>query len=265
MEPEPVPEFRVAPRRVYDADGVDRYIEKLHDDIAQLRAELAQRAKVPTTEAAEALLGRALLNAQRTADQFVEEAEGRAREIEADARQVADRLIAEANRDAEEIIENAGGNANGRHAPAPTATSAYWPRETGAPSSIREAEAQRIVDDAHRKIDAIFASARRRVTVEHPSRDREPSERHHEPSQHDAWAPPAAEDAMTDGVLLHAGDAQIVELHPMQQPPQPRAIPTPALPPTPAAEMTAYPRPGGWESAIATLRDRWRRGIAKYR
>ncbi len=102
-------------RRLYEADAVDQYVEQLHIQMQELRAQLDDalrlareaESRVSSTEAAEALIGRTLLTAQRAADDKTAEAEQKARGIIAAAQRQADDLLAGVRLEAEQIIADA--------------------------------------------------------------------------------------------------------------------------------------------------------------
>jgi cell division septum initiation protein DivIVA len=96
---------------VYEAAAVDKYIEDLHRQIADLRHSPASGRPPEPPEAsadnAEAILGRALLGAQRTIDEKIAEAEERAQQILAAAQDQAADLVSRARSEAERIIDEA--------------------------------------------------------------------------------------------------------------------------------------------------------------
>ncbi|MGH3443001.1 MAG: DivIVA domain-containing protein [Nitriliruptorales bacterium] len=110
--------------RGYSAKQVDALLDEIADEMERLNRELeSARAQVTDAErragaaaAAEAELKRALVTAQRAAEQTIEEAEGRARDIVAEAereaeemrvgfREESERVEAELRRRQEEVEE----------------------------------------------------------------------------------------------------------------------------------------------------------------
>jgi hypothetical protein len=92
--------------RAYEAEAVDRYITALRAELADLQARLRDALRLArdaeeqraATEAAEALLGRALVTAQRVADSKIAEAQERAEAIVLEAQTHADDIVAGAHR-----------------------------------------------------------------------------------------------------------------------------------------------------------------------
>ena len=102
-------------RRAYEADAVDRYVTQLHGRLAELQRRLEEALRLArdaeqrsgVMENAEILLGRALLRAQRMADEIVEDAHRRAELIIAEAQREANDTITSVRQDAEQIINEA--------------------------------------------------------------------------------------------------------------------------------------------------------------
>src|SRR6516162_6409279 len=102
-------------QRLYDAEAVDRYVGQLQAHIEELQHQLGEavrtaheaQAASASVDAAERLLGRALLNAQRAADDMIADAERRAQVILADAHLEADRILGDVRADAQRIVDEA--------------------------------------------------------------------------------------------------------------------------------------------------------------
>lgn len=101
--------------RGYDQDEVDRFLDKVSEGIAELRREreeLADRIREleglagEKTES-EKLLQRALVSAQRTADETVAEARAHAEQTVQEAREQAEEIIAQAHRQVDEDARRA--------------------------------------------------------------------------------------------------------------------------------------------------------------
>ena len=168
QEPASQREFAATPRRIYDADEADAYIQHLQGQLADLTRELeavrqqaaAQVAQASTAPGSEGMIGRVLLVAQRAADSVLsgahEEAAattGRARDqagalvadaqshaegLLAEARNQADALIGDARRQADALITAARASVVQNPTPAPPAPDAAWmppqpPQPTTAP------------------------------------------------------------------------------------------------------------------------------------
>lgn len=101
--------------RGYDQDEVDRFLDRVAQRIGELtreRDELAERVDELERQSgqvveSEKLLQRALLTAQRTADETIDEARATAEQTIEDARREADALIAEAHRRIDEDEQRA--------------------------------------------------------------------------------------------------------------------------------------------------------------
>jgi hypothetical protein len=102
-------------QRLYDAEAVDRYIAQLQAHIGDLQSQVdeavrvAQQAQHKAVSAtnAEAMLGRAMLSAQRMADDTIADAERHAELLLADARREADRLLGDVRAHAQRIVDEA--------------------------------------------------------------------------------------------------------------------------------------------------------------
>jgi hypothetical protein len=111
--PSQLPELET--RRAYEADAVDQYVASLYQELADLRERLEEALQVArdaeqrsgVMENAEILLGRALLRAQRMAEEIIDDANRRARLIIAEAREDASDTLANVRRDAQHIIDQA--------------------------------------------------------------------------------------------------------------------------------------------------------------
>jgi len=123
-------------RRSYDADIVDRHIADLRSEIDSLRRSLdgalrqagaAQGQGMPAQKAEE-LIGKALLSADRRAEQLIADGERRARQLISDAHEQSDAIVAAADRKAEDRL-----------------------------NAVR-VEAQKILDEAHESVRALFSS-----------------------------------------------------------------------------------------------------------
>lgn len=92
--------------RGYDQDEVDRFLDTVSERIGQLlreRDELADRLRETERRSSEAkesetLLQRALVTAQRAADETIDEARATAEQTIDDARRQAEQILAEADR-----------------------------------------------------------------------------------------------------------------------------------------------------------------------
>ncbi len=102
-------------QRLYDADAVDRYVAQLQSHIEDLQTQVteamaaAQEAqeKAAAVGTAEAILGRALLAAQRAADESIADAQRQAGLILAEARRDGDRLLGDVRAEAQRIVDEA--------------------------------------------------------------------------------------------------------------------------------------------------------------
>jgi hypothetical protein len=88
-------------RRMYDADEVDGYVDALRTRLAIVRAQLGWARDQPQgvdgeCDLNEALVGRALLTAERIAEQMIAQAQTEATSLLATAREQADAVLAEA-------------------------------------------------------------------------------------------------------------------------------------------------------------------------
>lgn len=92
--------------RGYDQDEVDRFLDRVSERIGELITErdgLAERIRElerqsSETADSEKLLQRALITAQRTADETIDEARATAEQTIEDARRQAEQILAEAHR-----------------------------------------------------------------------------------------------------------------------------------------------------------------------
>jgi hypothetical protein len=107
------------PRRVYDGDGVDRYLTEMQQRVDGLRADLvaaldraaAAERRLEDAAWSEELIGRTIVLAQRQADQAVRDAQEEAASILADARQRALAHLAESRDAAEDRLREAADEA----------------------------------------------------------------------------------------------------------------------------------------------------------
>jgi cell division initiation protein len=101
--------------RGYDQDEVDRFLDRVSEQITALakeRDDLQSRLKDLETAADENadqgnLIQRALLTAQRTADETVAEARQTAEQTVSEARQTAEQTVTEAREEADSILTEA--------------------------------------------------------------------------------------------------------------------------------------------------------------
>lgn len=135
------PDYPDSEKRVYLAETVDPYIEDLHRQIDDLNVELARLATgqqpVDDQVEAEALLGRALITAQRVAEEELELARGQAREIVERAEATAARVVEDAHRMAKGVEDQT--------------------RRRSEACEAFAVDVERIVGDAQRMVDALRA------------------------------------------------------------------------------------------------------------
>lgn len=104
------------PKRVYDADQVDAYIADLQGELDALRNVPPRPATISERDwqTAASLLGRAIITAQRTADEVLDDAEARARAIISEAERQAREIAA--TRPPSDRPDETAGDANGNQA-----------------------------------------------------------------------------------------------------------------------------------------------------
>jgi cell division septum initiation protein DivIVA len=133
--------------RFYPAEAVDRYVADLTAELADLRQRLDVavhggdvEGRAESSSKVEALLGRTLLTAQRTADRIVADAESAAGLAVSTAEARAAAMIAEAQRDSDQARSDAG-------------------RDAVETLADAERRARSLLEDAHQQAAAARADA----------------------------------------------------------------------------------------------------------